>query len=91
MIRRENPAKIPVWEKNPLKYTTAYVYSSKEKLQVALWTYMFIRLGLNKERRNLCKDFCIDPGLFHHAIVLFILISFKASLFPFLEQVRGKL
>jgi hypothetical protein len=25
MVFRENPAKIPVWEKNPPKYTTAYI------------------------------------------------------------------
>jgi hypothetical protein len=34
MVIRENPAKIPVWEKNPQVYHS--LYSSIEHLQVAL-------------------------------------------------------
>ncbi len=47
IICRENPAKRPSFAKNPPKNTTAY--SSTEPLQVALWTFMLIRLGLNNE------------------------------------------
>ena len=36
MMFRENPAKCPSLAKNPPKYTTAYMYSSTEQLQVAL-------------------------------------------------------
>ncbi len=43
MINRGNPAKIPVWQKNPPKYTAAYIVQQSNsrwhcELQVALWT-----------------------------------------------------
>ncbi len=48
-IYRENPAKCPCLAKNQPKYTKVYhsLYSLIEKLQVALWTFMFIMLGFN--------------------------------------------
>ncbi len=45
---RENPAKIPVWEKSAKVYHC--LYSSIEQLQVALWIYMFLKSGLNNEK-----------------------------------------
>jgi hypothetical protein len=52
--RRENPAKIPVWQKIQFgkKSATVYhsLYSSTGQLQLALWMFLFIRLGLNKEK-----------------------------------------
>ncbi len=38
--------------KNPLKFTSYHcLYSSTEQLQVALWTYMLLNLGLNNDKR----------------------------------------
>ncbi len=44
IIYRENPAKIPVWEKSSAKFTTAYI------VQQSRWRYIFLWLGLNKEK-----------------------------------------
>ncbi len=49
---------LPPIEKTPRKFqfgkksTEVYhfLYSSTEQLQVALWTYMFLKLGLNNEK-----------------------------------------
>ncbi len=50
MVFRENPAKIPVWEKSAKVFHS--LYSSTEQLQVALWTFMFIRLELNNDKSS---------------------------------------
>ena len=46
------------------KSTKAYhcLYSSTEQLQVALWTFMFIKLGLNKERVSWHPPSTISPS-----------------------------
>jgi hypothetical protein len=42
------------------------LYSSTEELQVALWTYMFFKLGLNKEKSlyilPLCRGQTVEHG-----------------------------
>ena len=49
VICRENPAKYPSLAKKSTKVYHS-LYSSTEQLQVAWWTYMFLKLGLNKEK-----------------------------------------
>ncbi len=47
IIYRENPAKSPSFGK--IRKSIHFSYSTIMQLQVALWTYMFLRLGLNNE------------------------------------------
>jgi hypothetical protein len=48
MMYRENPAKIQFGKKSAKVYRC--LYSSLEQLQIALWTYMFLKLGLNNKK-----------------------------------------
>ena len=49
MNNKENPAKIPVWQKIRQSIPLLILYSSIEQLQVALWAYIFLRLGFNND------------------------------------------
>jgi hypothetical protein len=49
MLYRENPAKFPSLAKNPPKYTAAYIVQ-QSNCRWHVWTFMFIRLGLNNKK-----------------------------------------
>ncbi len=73
------------------------LYSSTEELQVALWTYMFFKLGLNKEKSlhilslHSLPLLCISPSIipqkkimsrsFLNSGTLLVIISFCRILF----------
>ncbi len=66
MMYIENPAKIQFGKKSAKVYHS--LYSSLEQLQMALWTFMFLELGLNNEKyihiidpQNLIKTIELGP------------------------------
>ncbi len=46
---QRKPRENSILAENPSKYTTSHIVLLM-KLQVALWTYMFLKFGLNNEK-----------------------------------------
>ncbi len=66
-----NPAKYPSLAKNPPKYIVYHcLYSSTEELQMALWAYIFLRLGFNNNNLYSHPPSQISPSPISPSLVL---------------------